>query len=292
MASLQDLKLRINSVKSTQKITSAMKMVAAAKLRRAQESAEKGRPYAERMQQVVASLAGKANPASAPALLVGNGKQDRHLLVVISADRGLCGGFNGSITRQTRTEVARLQGEGKTVKLLMVGRKSADALRREFSDLFIDNLEGIQGTSVSFGDADSIGQTIRDGFAAGEFDVCSVIFNRFKSVISQEVTISSLIPADVSGNETADDANSGSYDYEPEEEELLASVLPRNISTQLYSALLESSASELAARMTAMDNATRNAGDLIDRLTLVYNRTRQATITKELIEIISGAEAV
>ncbi|MDA7598700.1 F0F1 ATP synthase subunit gamma [Alphaproteobacteria bacterium] len=292
MASLQDLKLRINSVKSTQKITSAMKMVAAAKLRRAQESAEKGRPYAERMQQVVASLAGKANPASAPALLVGNGKQDRHLLVVISADRGLCGGFNGSITRQTRTEVARLQGEGKTVKLLMVGRKSADALRREFSDLFIDNLEGIQGTSVSFGDADSIGQTIRDGFAAGEFDVCSVIFNRFKSVISQEVTISSLIPADVSGNETADDATSVSYDYEPEEEELLASVLPRNISTQLYSALLESSASELAARMTAMDNATRNAGDLIDRLTLVYNRTRQATITKELIEIISGAEAV
>lgn len=292
MASLQDLKTRINSVKSTQKITSAMKMVAAAKLRRAQESAEKGRPYAERMGQVIASLAGKADPSSAPALLVGNGKQDTHLLVVMSADRGLCGGFNGSITRQTRAEIARLQGEGKTVKLLMVGRKSADALRREFGDLFIDSLEGIQGTTVSFGDAASIGKTILDGFEAGEFDVCTMIFNKFKSVIAQEVTLTKLIPAEVSETASDADADGVSYDYEPDEEELLASVLPRNVSTQLYSALLESSASELAARMTAMDNATRNAGDLIDRLTLVYNRTRQATITKELIEIISGAEAV
>ena len=292
MASLQDLKTRINSVKSTQKITSAMKMVAAAKLRRAQESAEKGRPYAERMGQVIASLAGRADPSSAPALLVGNGKQDTHLLVVMSADRGLCGGFNGSITRQTRAEVARLKGEGKTVKLLMVGRKSADALRREFGDLFIDSLEGIQGTTVSFGDAASIGKTILDGFEAGEFDVCTMIFNKFKSVIAQEVTLTKLIPAEVSDTSSQEDADGVSYDYEPDEEELLASVLPRNVSTQLYSALLESSASELAARMTAMDNATRNAGDLIDRLTLVYNRTRQATITKELIEIISGAEAV
>ena len=293
MASLQDLKTRINSVKSTQKITSAMKMVAAAKLRRAQESAEKGRPYAERMGQVIASLAGKADPSSAPALLVGNGKQDTHLLVAMSADRGLCGGFNGSITRQTRAEVKRLQSEGKTVKLLMVGRKSADSLRREFGDLFIDNLEGIQGTTVSFGDAAAIGKTILDGFEAGEFDVCTMIFNQFKSVIAQEVTLTTLIPAEVSGTTVADaDADGVSYDYEPDEEELLASLLPRNISTQLYSALLESSASELAAWMTAMDNATRNAGDLIDRLTLVYNRTRQATITKELIEIISGAEAV
>ena len=292
MPSLKDLKTRINSVKSTQKITSAMKMVAAAKLRRAQEAAEKGRPYADRMQQIVNSLAGKADLSSAPQLLVGNGHDKTHLLVVVSADRGLCGGFNGSITRQTRTEVARLRGEGKVVKLLMVGRKSADALRRELGDIYLDNLEGIQGTSVQFGDAASIGDTIRTGFEAGEFDVCTVIFNKFKSAISQEVTLQRLIPAEVAEEAEASDETGVSYEYEPDEEELLAAVLPRNISTQVYSALLESSAAELAARMTAMDNATRNAGDLIERLTLVYNRTRQATITKELIEIISGAEAV
>ena len=291
MPSLKDLKTRINSVKSTQKITSAMKMVAAAKLRRAQDSAEKGRPYADRMQKIVNSLASKANPISAPQLLVGNGKDNTHLLVVVSADRGLCGGFNGAITRQTRTEVARLRGEGKTVKLLMVGRKSADALRRELGDSYIDSLEGIQGTAVEYADAASIGETVRNGFEAGEFDVCTVIFNKFKSAISQEVTLKRLIPAEV-GEDTQNDDAGVSYEYEPDEEELLAAVLPRNISTQVYSALLESSAAELAARMTAMDNATRNAGDLIERLTLVYNRTRQATITKELIEIISGAEAV
>ena len=291
MPSLKDLKTRINSVKSTQKITSAMKMVAAAKLRRAQDSAEKGRPYADRMQQIVNSLASKADPISAPQLLVGNGKDNTHLLVVVSADRGLCGGFNGAITRQTRTEVARLRGEGKTVKLLMVGRKSADALRRELGDSYIDSLEGIQGTAVEYADAASIGETVRNGFEAGEFDVCTVIFNKFKSAISQEVTLKRLIPTEIS-EDTQDDDAGVSYEYEPDEEELLAAVLPRNISTQVYSALLESSAAELAARMTAMDNATRNAGDLIERLTLVYNRTRQATITKELIEIISGAEAV
>jgi F-type H+-transporting ATPase subunit gamma len=291
MASLQDLKTRIKSVKSTQKITAAMKMVAAAKLRRAQESAEAGRPYATRMGQVISSLASKANKESAPALLVGNGKEQTHLLVVMSADRGLCGGFNGSITRATRNEVARLRGENKTVKLFMVGRKSADALRRELGDIYMESLEGIQGTSVSYGDADSIGQTIRNGFEAGDFDVCSIIYNKFKSVIAQEVTNTQLIPAQI--DMTAEtDTLSVSYEYEPEEEELLNALLPRGISTQIYSSLLESSASELAARMTAMDNATRNAGDLIDRLTLIYNRTRQATITKELIEIISGAEAV
>ena len=291
MASLQDLKTRIKSVKSTQKITAAMKMVAAAKLRRAQESAEAGRPYATRMGQVISSLAANANKESAPALLVGNGKDLTHLLIVMSADRGLCGGFNGSITRATRNEVARLRAENKTVKLFMVGRKSADALRREFGDIYIESLEGIQGTSVSYGDADSIGQTIRDGFEAGEFDVCSIIYNKFKSVIAQEVTQTQLIPAQIEVTDDSD-ALSVSYEYEPEEEELLNALLPRGISTQIYSSLLESSASELAARMTAMDNATRNAGDLIDRLTLIYNRTRQATITKELIEIISGAEAV
>jgi F-type H+-transporting ATPase subunit gamma len=291
MPSLKDLKTRINSVKSTQKITSAMKMVAAAKLRRAQDSAERGRPYADRMQQIINSLAAKADPSSAPQLLVGNGQDKTHLLVVVSADRGLCGGFNGVITRQTRTEVARLRGEGKTVKLIMVGRKSADSLRRELGDSYIEALEGIQGTSVAFDDAASIGDKVRAGFEAGEFDVCTVIFNKFKSAISQEVTLKKLIPAEVDEAAPAGD-QSVSYEYEPEEDELLAAVLPRNISTQIYSALLESSAAELAARMTAMDNATRNAGDLIDRLTLVYNRTRQATITKELIEIISGAEAV
>ena len=290
MANLKDLKTRINSVKSTQKITAAMKMVAAAKLRRAQEAAESGRPYANRMRRVTANLAAKADVNSAPALLVGNGKSETHLLVVISADRGLCGGFNGSITRQTRTEVTRLQDEGKTVKLLMVGRKSADALRREYGKQFIDSFEGIQGTSVSFSDAASLADTIRTGFEAGDYDVCTMIYNKFVNAITQEITLTQLIPAETNAVDDSD-ANVN-YEYEPEEEELLGSLLPRILSTQLYSALLESSAAELAARMTAMDNATRNAGDLIDRLTLVYNRTRQAAITSELIEIISGAEAV
>ena len=293
MANLKDLKTRINSVKSTQKITAAMKMVAAAKLRRAQDAAESGRPYSTRMRQVIGNLASKADPSSAPQLLVGNGKDQTHLLVIMSADRGLCGGFNGSITRQTRAEVARLKAENKTVKLLMVGRKSADALRREFGDMYIDQHEGLQGTSVNYDDATSIADTIRSKFEAGEFDVCTLIFNKFKNAITQEITLTRLIPAEVDESDAADnDAAAVSYEYEPEEDELLASLLPRNLSTQIYSALLESSAAELAARMTAMDNATRNAGELIDRLTLVYNRTRQANITSELIEIISGAEAI
>ena len=293
MANLKDLKTRINSVKSTQKITAAMKMVAAAKLRRAQDAAESGRPYSTRMRQVIGNLASKADPSSAPQLLVGNGKDQTHLLVIMSADRGLCGGFNGTVTRQTRAEVARLKAENKTVKLLMVGRKSADALRREFGDMYIDQHEGLQGTSVNYDDAASIADTIRSKFEAGEFDVCTLIFNKFKNAITQEITVTRLIPAEVDESDAADnDAAAVSYEYEPEEDELLASLLPRNLSTQIYSALLESSAAELAARMTAMDNATRNAGELIDRLTLVYNRTRQANITNELIEIISGAEAI
>ena len=293
MANLKDLKTRINSVKSTQKITAAMKMVAAAKLRRAQDAAESGRPYSTRMRQVIGNLGSKADPSSAPQLLVGNGKDQTHLLVIMSADRGLCGGFNGTVTRQTRAEVARLKAENKTVKLLMVGRKSADALRREFGDMYIDQHEGLQGTSVNYDDAASIADTIRSKFEAGEFDVCTLIFNKFKNAITQEITLTRLIPAEVDESDAADnDAAAVSYEYEPEEDELLASLLPRNLSTQIYSALLESSAAELAARMTAMDNATRNAGELIDRLTLVYNRTRQANITSELIEIISGAEAI
>ena len=293
MANLKDLKTRINSVKSTQKITAAMKMVAAAKLRRAQDAAESGRPYSTRMRQVIGNLASKADPSSAPQLLVGNGKDQTHLLVIMSADRGVCGGFNGSITRQTRAEVARLKAENKTVKLLMVGRKSADALRREFGDMYIDQHEGLQGTSVNYDDAASIADTIRSKFEAGEFDVCTLIFNKFKNAITQEITLTRLIPAEVDESDAADnDAAAVSYEYEPEEDELLTSLLPRNLSTQIYSALLESSAAELAARMTAMDNATRNAGELIDRLTLVYNRTRQANITSELNEIISGSEAI
>ena len=293
MASLKDLKTRINSVKSTQKITAAMKMVAAAKLRRAQDAAESGRPYSTRMRQVIGNLASKADAASAPQLLVGNGKDQTHLLVVMSADRGLCGGFNGTVTRQTRAEVARLRAANKTVKLLMVGRKSADALRREFGDLYVDRYEGLQGTSVNYSDAAKIADAIRTGFEAGEFDVCTLIFNKFKNAITQEITLTQLIPAEVDNSEAGDgDSFSMSYEYEPEEDELLASLLPRNLSTQMYGAVLESSAAELAARMTAMDNATRNAGELIDRLTLVYNRTRQANITSELIEIISGAEAI
>jgi F-type H+-transporting ATPase subunit gamma len=293
MASLKDLKTRINSVKSTQKITAAMKMVAAAKLRRAQDAAESGRPYSTRMRQVIGNLASKADASSAPQLLVGNGKDQTHLLVVMSADRGLCGGFNGTVTRQTRAEVARLQAENKTVKLLMIGRKSADALRREFGDLYIDRYEGLQGTSVNYSDAAKIADAIRTGFEAGEFDVCTLIFNKFKNAITQEITLTQLIPAEVDNSDVGDgDTPAVSYEYEPEEDELLASLLPRNLSTQVYGALLESSAAELAARMTAMDNATRNAGELIDRLTLVYNRTRQANITSELIEIISGAEAI
>jgi F-type H+-transporting ATPase subunit gamma len=293
MANLKDLKTRINSVKSTQKITAAMKMVAAAKLRRAQDAAESGRPYSTRMRQVIGNLASKADPSSAPQLLVGNGKDQTHLLVIMSADRGLCGGFNGSITRQTRAEVARLKAENKTIKLLMVGRKSADALRREFGDMYIDQHEGLQGTSVNYDDAASIADTSRSKFEAGEFDVCTLIFNKFKNAITQEITFTRLIPAEVDESYAVDnDAAAVSYEYEPEEDELLASLLPRNLTTQIYSALLESSAAELAARMTAMDNATRNAGELIDRLTLVYNRTRQANITSELIEIISGAEAI
>ena len=293
MASLKDLKTRINSVKSTQKITAAMKMVAAAKLRRAQDAAESGRPYSTRMRQVIGNLASKADASSGPQLLVGNGKDQTHLLVVMSADRGLCGGFNGTVTRQTRAEVARLQAENKTVKLLMIGRKSADALRREFGDLYFDRYEGLQGTSVNYSDAAKIADAIRTGFEAGEFDECTLIFNKFKNAITQEITLTRLIPVEVDNSESGDCvAPAVSYEYEPEEDELLAILLPLNLSTQMYGALLESSAAELAARMTAMDNATRNAGELIDRLTLVYNRTRQANITSELIEIISGAEAI
>ena len=292
MPNLKDLKTRINSVSSTQKITSAMKMVAAAKLRRAQEAAESGRPYAGRMRSVIASLAAKADKASASPLLVGREDVKTHLLVIISADKGLCGGFNGSVARLARQQMTRLQGEGKKVQVYVVGRKAADNLGSEIADKTFARIEGVQGGVIQYASAADISAKIIAGFEEGSFDSVSMIYNQFVNAITQKVTHSSLIPAEVDTSDDASDAQANVYDYEPEEAEILGALLPQNLSTQIFSALLESSAAELAARMTAMDNATRNAGDMIDRLTLVYNRTRQANITKELIEIISGAEAL
>ena len=293
MPNLKDLKTRINSVKSTQKITSAMKMVAAAKLRRAQEAAESGRPYAARMSAVIASLAAKSDRSSASPLLVGRADDKTHLLVIMSADKGLCGGFNGSITRTARKLIAQNLASGHKVLVYVVGRKAGDALGSEISDKIFSRIEGVQGSHLTFGTASEIGQKIIDGFEAETFDSVSLVYNRFVNAITQTVTHTSLIPAEVDAtDETVADGLTASYEYEPDEAEILSALLPRNLATQIFSALLESSAAELAARMTAMDNATRNAGDMIDRLTLVYNRTRQANITKELIEIISGAEAL
>ena len=292
MPNLKDLKTRINSVTSTQKITSAMKMVAAAKLRRAQEAAESGRPYTTRMQAVIASLAAKADKSSASELLIGRATVKTHLLVIISADKGLCGGFNGSIARLAKQEITRLEAEGKAAQVYIVGRKAADALGSVITDRTFARIEGVQGTNLGFESAGKIASNIITGFEEGQFDAVSVIFNRFVNAITQEVTHTSLIPVNVDAPEDGANDVEKFYDYEPEEAEILSALLPRNMSTQIFSALLESSAAELAARMTAMDNATRNAGDMIDRLTLVYNRTRQANITSELIEIIAGAEAL
>jgi len=290
MANLKDLKTRINSVKSTQKITSAMKMVAAAKLRRAQEVAEAGRPYSSRMQQVISGLAANANKSNAPELLVGREDAKTHLLIVVSADKGLCGGFNGSIARQTRQEINRLENEGKSVLVYMVGKKASDNLGREISNKTFERIENLQGSNVDYNKVKGVSEKILLGFADNQFDQVSIIYNQFVNAITQNVVVAPLIPANVVGEQ--ENESLVVYDYEPEQNELLELLLPRNITTQIFSALLESSAAELAARMTAMDNATRNAGDMIDSLTLVYNRTRQANITKELIEIISGAEAL
>ena len=290
MANLKDLKTRINSVKSTQKITSAMKMVAAAKLRRAQEVAEAGRPYSSRMQQVISGLAANANKSNAPELLVGREDVKTHLLIVVSADKGLCGGFNGSIARQTRQEINRLENEGKSVLVYMVGKKAADNLGREILNKTFERIENLQGSNVDHNKVKGVTEKILLGFADNQFDQVSIIYNQFVNAITQNVVVAPLIPANVVGEQ--ENESLVVYDYEPEQNELLELLLPRNITTQIFSALLESSAAELAARMTAMDNATRNAGDMIDSLTLVYNRTRQANITKELIEIISGAEAL
>jgi F-type H+-transporting ATPase subunit gamma len=298
MASLKDLRNRIASVRSTRKITSAMKMVAAARLRRAQEQAEAARPYAQRMDRMLAALAANVQGrAGAPPLLAGTGGDAVHLVVAVTSDRGLCGAFNSSIVRAARQLIGRLVAEGKTVKILCVGRKGRDQLRRDYGRLIIETFEGIGRRQLSFEDAERVSQRIAQLFTAGEFDVCTIFYNQFKSAISQIVTRQQLIP--FASAEAAAEAQSaedrvvrGVYEFEPEEEEILAELLPRNLAIQVYRALLESGASEHGARMTAMDNATRNAGDMIGKLTLTYNRTRQAFITKELIEIISGAEAM
>ncbi len=293
MPSLKDLRLRIRSVQSTQKITAAMKMVAASRLRRAQEQAEAARPYAQRMERVLGSLAARmAGLPGAPQLLVGTGKEEVHLLVVATSDRGLAGGFNASILRETRRRIRELEATGRRVLILTIGRKGRDGLRRDYTRLIRDSLTEVGRRRLSFDDAREIAERILVLYDAGGFDVCTIIYNRFRSAISQIVTAQQLIPfappADVAGEEMG----GAVYEFEPEEEEILGELLPKNLAVQIYTALLENAASEQGARMTAMDNATRNAGEMIDRLTLNYNRTRQAAITKELIEIISGAEAL
>ena len=295
MPSLKDLRGRINSVKSTRKITSAMKMVAASKLRRAQSQAEAARPYALAMERMLASLANSvAGSPGAPLMLAGTGRDQVHLLVAITADRGLAGAFNSQVGRMTRVMARRLEAEGKTVKLMTVGRKGRDYLRREFAGNIVHEVSYAGIKRVEFAQARELGERITAMLSRGEFDVCTLVYNRFVSVISQVPTEMQLIPLPLP-ERPADEAAAGpqaTYEYEPDEEAILGRLLPQNLSVQIYRALLESGAGEHGARMSSMDNATRNAGDMINRLTLNYNRTRQANITKELIEIISGAEAV
>jgi F-type H+-transporting ATPase subunit gamma len=298
MATLKELKTRISSVKSTQKITSAMKMVAASRLKRAQEAAEAARPYAERMERMMASILD--NPGAlegAGALLGGTGSDDTHLIVVVTSDRGLCGGFNSSISREARKQIRALKADSKNVKILCVGRKGRDQLKTEFGNTIVETYEGIGKAGVKFEEAQGVAANIIEMFEAGEFDVCTIIFNKFVSAITQEVTPLQIIPVQISDDDAteekqADAGPSAIYEFEPSEEEILADLLPSNLNVQVFRALLESSASEHGARMSAMDNATRNAGDMIDDLSMIYNRTRQAKITSELIEIISGAEAL
>lgn len=296
MPSLKDLRVRIASVKSTQKITSAMKMVAAAKLRRAQAAAEQGRPYSVSMERMLANLL-RSIPSleHAPKLIAGHGSEQKHLLVIITSDRGLAGGYNANVAREARRRINALQREGKEVKLLMIGRKGRDALRRDHGRLIIDVLENVTRNGAQFEPVRDISRRLRAMYDKGEFDVCTLIFNTFKSAMTQIVTAKQIIPfpageVQLGGAEAT--VRDGVYEMEPEEDELLRDLLPANVSMQIFRALLESYASEQGARMTAMDNATRNAGDMIARLTLTYNRSRQAAITRELIEIISGAEAV
>ncbi len=295
MPSLKDLKNRISSVKSTQKITKAKQMVAAAKLRRAEERAKESRPYTERMEAVLANLTqgAEGNP-NAPKLLAGTGDDKKHLLIVATADKGLCGGFNSSIVRLAREHIARLQGEGKDkdIKIITVGRKGNDQLKRLYGHLIIHAVNFVEVKQVGFAEAQDIGEHVLSLFDAGEFDVATLFFGKFKNVVSQVPTAQQIVPAIAPEGVETPDLGGAVYEYEPEEDAILKALLPRYVSVQIFRALLENVASEQAASMTAMDNATRNAGELIDKLTLQYNRARQAQITKELIEIISGAEAL
>ncbi|MEM7216535.1 MAG: F0F1 ATP synthase subunit gamma [Pseudomonadota bacterium] len=294
MASLKDLRNRIASVKATQKITKAMQMVAAAKLRKAQMAAEAARPYSERMARVLSNISkGMEGRDDAPRLMTGTGDDKSHLLVVATAERGLCGGFNSSIARLARDMARELKENGKDVKILCVGKKGFDALKMEFSSILLEPITFRELKNVGFNEANMVGQKVLSMFEDGEFDVCTLFYSEFKSVISQIPTAQQLIPANVSSSDAEEDAGGDvSYEYEPDEEELLKDLLPRNVSIQIFRAILENGASEQGARMSAMDNATRNAGEMIDKLTLSFNRQRQAQITKELIEIISGAEAL
>ncbi|HEY3777978.1 MAG TPA: F0F1 ATP synthase subunit gamma [Rhizomicrobium sp.] len=293
MPSLKSFRNRIASVKSIRKITKAMQMVAASNLRRAQEAAVAARPYAEKMSAVIGSLAaGVKNNPEAPALLAGTGKDDVHLVIVATADRGLCGAFNTNIVRRARQHIQRLDGEGWEVKILCIGRKGRDQLKRQYATRIIDAIDFVGVKRIGFGNAAAIGRRVLDMFAAGEFDVASIAFSEFRSVMSQVPTVQRLIPAVVEDAGPLKPPQGSVYEYEPDEGAILADLLPRNVNVQIFRALLENVAGEFGAKMAAMDSATRNAGDVIDNLTLQYNRTRQAMITKELIEIISGAEAL
>jgi F-type H+-transporting ATPase subunit gamma len=292
MPSLDDLKKRIKSVKSTQKITKAMKMVAAAKLRKAQESAEKGRPYSQKMQNIILNLTKSINdPLNAPKLLVGTGQDKTYLCVVLSADRGLCGGFNSNICKLAKTNFKKILSEGKELKIIAVGIKGLDQIRREYGEYIIKKFSFKDKKKITFSEAEIIGNEIIKLFEEKQFDKCILFYNNFKNVITQIPQAQQIIPAEQNTVKQTDD-NLLSYEFEPEEDEILEDLLPKNISTQVFKAFLENAASEQGSRMTAMDNATRNAGDLVDKLTINYNRSRQASITKELIEIISGAESL
>ena len=291
MASLDDLRKRITSVKSTQKITKAMKMVAAAKLRKAQESAEKGRPYSEKMRNIILNLTESINdPSNAPKLLVGTGKDQTYLCVVMTSDRGLCGGFNSNICRLAKNHFSKILSEGKELKIITIGSKGHDQLKREYGRYIIKKLSFKDKKKISFLEANEVGRIIIDLFDKNEFDKCILFFNNFKNVVTQIPQAQQIIPAEK--KEATKEKNENFYEFEPDEDEILEDLLPKNISTQVFKAFLENSASEQGSRMTAMDNATRNAGDLVNKLTIVYNRSRQAAITKELIEIISGAESL
>ncbi len=290
MASLDDLKKRIASVKSTQKITKAMKMVAAAKLRKAQESAEKGRPYSEKMNNIILNLSnGISDKENTSKLLSGTGNDKVHLCVVMTSDRGLCGGFNSNIIKKAKSYFSKISAEDKELKIITVGSKGNDQLKRVYGEKIIENISFKESKNANYFDADKVGKMVIEKFEAGEFDICTIFYNQFKNVITQIPQAQQIVPLN---NEEDENNSDESYEFEPDEDEILSNLLPKNISTQIFKAMLENSASEQGSRMSAMDNATRNAGEMVDKLTIEYNRSRQAAITKELIEIISGAESL